>query len=212
MKIINLTFDKITDELLIEPLNVLKNDGVIVLPTETVYGLSVDAQSDQAVARLNRLKGRATVKSYIMVVADLEQAEKHVDFDERARKLAVAFWPGPLTMVLHPKDHTLAKRLGDYEKLSVRVSSSTMVRRLSAMLGSPLVSTSANVSGGDVCYTADEVRQQFEGRDEQPDMIIDSGVLPERSPSTIIDLTLPGVHLLREGLFTQKEIEQVLLS
>ena len=184
--------------------------GVIVHPTETVYGLGVDAWNVKAVARVRDIKGRKPAKPMLALVKDHAMAEQYAYFDERALKLSREFWPGPLTMVLPAKDLKVAQNLGDARKIALRVSPEPMVRTFIEAIKGPLLSTSANVNGQDVCYNTEDVERQFANRQYQPDFIINAGKLPAIHPSTVIDLTRPGLVLIRAGQISRADIESVL--
>ena len=127
----------------------LKGGRLVILPTETVYGLAADAADPGAVARIFEAKGRPRFNPLIAHVASLERAEAIAVFDDRARALATAFWPGPLTLVLPIKDAEAVCDLAraGLETVAVRVPGHPLAREVLAEFGGPVVAPSANRSG-----------------------------------------------------------------
>jgi len=182
-------------------LEVLRQGGTVVFPTETTYGLAADATNHKAVERLAKIKGRGT-KVMSTIVADMSMALRFVKMSSVAKKLAKWLWPGPLTMVLPVKalamDRLSPRCLKD-GLMAVRVSSHELARLLSKELKRPIVATSANLAGKTDCYSVRSVKQQYKTRRLQPDMYLDVGVLPRRKPSTIIKISGQEIETLRAG-------------
>ena len=173
-------------------LAVLRRGGVIVYPTETAYGLGGDWTKQSVHRRIRLLKGRPTSKQLSVIISSQAMAEKYVHFSVSARELAKKYWPGPLSLVV-----PLKKGKGT---LSIRISPHPIARQLVRKLGRPLIATSANISGGETLYRADDVVREFSARKHKPDLIIDAGALPKRRPSTIVQVFEDGsCSILREG-------------
>jgi L-threonylcarbamoyladenylate synthase len=176
----------------------LDGGGVVALPTETVYGLSVDAFSPSAVLALNRLKGKAEDSPALLLLSGAEQldqvtAELPPLFDE----LVSSFWPGPLTLVV-PAGKRLPDAVGGGRgTVAVRVPGLMLPRRLAAELGRPITGVSANRHGEPPCRTASDVAGVFPDGIE---LILDGGPAPGGLSSTIIDLNTDPPRVLREGL------------
>lgn len=178
-------------------LEVLRRGGVIVFPTETSYGLGADYYNPQAVRRVYKIKEREAGKPLSVLVPDLVSALALTKFTAQARALALAHWPGPLTLVLPFLHRRWQKHF--HSSLALRVSSHAFAHSLTINLGRPLVATSANVSGQGDCYSAAQVRTQWRGRLAQPDLFINAGTLPRRRPSTIVKCDERGAQILRQG-------------
>ena len=173
---------------------VLRAGGAVVLPTDTVYGL---AALPEHVDVLYELKDRPASMPIAVLVADVEQAATIVHVDERARRLADAFWPGPLTLVLAPVE-------GD-ATVGVRCPAHELVRALAARVG-PLPTTSANRHGVPTPATAAEAAAGLAG---EPALVIDGGACGGVA-STVVDLTGDDVVVLREGALPSTAVEAVL--
>jgi L-threonylcarbamoyladenylate synthase len=181
---------------------------LVAIPTETVYGLAADAANGEAVARIFKAKGRPRFNPLICHADSLAMAKRHGIFDARARRLAEAFWPGPLTLVL-PKNpdspiHALASAgLGT---IGLRVPAGA-ARDLVAALGRVLAAPSANLSGRMSPTTAGHVASQLGG---EVALILDGGPARIGVESTIVALDGPVARLLRPGGLAAADIEAVL--
>jgi L-threonylcarbamoyladenylate synthase len=188
----------------------LSAGGLVAFPTETVYGLGADARNGEAVARLYAAKGRPAFNPLIAHVADLAAARGLGRFDESAEKLAAAFWPGPLTLVL-PKAagcpvSDLA--LAGLDSVAVRVPAHPLAHELLTAFGAPVVAPSANRSGHVSPTSAAHVLGDLRGR---IDLIVDGGPCTVGVESTIV-ACLGRPTLLRPGGVARADIERVLGS
>jgi L-threonylcarbamoyladenylate synthase len=187
---------------------VLTKGGLVAFPTETVYGLGADAGNGEAVARLYAAKGRPAFNPLISHVADGVAARRLAQFDDAAARLAAAFWPGPLTLVL-PKmpDCPVAElATAGLDTIAVRVPNHEVARDLLRAFGGPVVAPSANRSGHVSPTTAQHVLADLRGR---VDLIMDGGPTAVGVESTII-ACLGEPVLLRPGGLPRGEIERVL--
>jgi len=159
--------------------------GLVAFPTETVYGLGADARDDTAVARIYQAKGRPSFNPLIVHVADVDAAEQLVVFDQAARRLVGAFWPGALTLVLPVRPEARISKLvtAGLETLAVRVPDHPLARDLLQAFGGPIAAPSANPSGRVSPTTADHVLAGLDGRIEA---VIDGGACPVGLESTIV--------------------------
>ena len=187
---------------------VIRAGGLVAFPTETVYGLGADATNATAVARLYAAKGRPRFNPLIAHVADLAGAAAIAILDPDSRKLAQAFWPGPLTLVLAKAPGCAVSDLATagLDTVAVRVPAHPTAQALLRALGRPVVAPSANLSGHVSPTTADHVAGDLAGR---IDMILDAGPVPVGVESTIVSC-LDGPRLLRPGGLPRKAIEGVL--
>jgi L-threonylcarbamoyladenylate synthase len=174
--------------------------GLVAFPTETVYGLGADATNGAAVARLYDAKGRPSFNPLIAHVADADAARALARFPPGAKRLASAFWPGPLTLVL-PK---LAQCPVAELAIAVRVPSHPLARAILLAFGRPVVAPSANRSGHVSPTTAQHVLADLRGRIE---LIVDGGPTPMGLESTIV-ACLDRPVLLRPGALTRADIER----
>jgi L-threonylcarbamoyladenylate synthase len=186
----------------------LRAGGLVAFPTETVYGLGADAANGEAVARLYLAKGRPSLNPLIAHVADLAAARRLAVFDAGAERLAAAFWPGPLTLVLPqaPACPVAALATAGLETIAVRVPNSAVAQAILKAFGGAIVAPSANRSGHVSPTTAQHVKADLDGR---IDLIVDGGPTPVGMESTIVGCgTEPA--LLRPGGIAREAIEQVL--
>ena len=182
--------------------------GLVAFPTETVYGLGADARNSLAVARLYDAKGRPAFNPLIAHVADRAAARALAQLNASAERLAAAFWPGPLTLVL-PKAHgapVAELATAGLDSIAVRMPDHSVARDILAAFGQPVVAPSANRSGHVSPTTAQHVLADLRGR---IDLIIDGGATPVGVESTIVAcLTEPT--LLRPGGVPRDAIERAL--
>jgi L-threonylcarbamoyladenylate synthase len=186
----------------------LAQGGLVGFPTETVYGLGADAGNPEAIARLYQAKGRPSFNPLIAHVNDLTAARRIGRFDARAIKLAEAFWPGPLTLVL-PKTPDCAVAdlaTAGLDTVAIRVPAHRIARQLLRAFGGPVVAPSANLSGHVSPTTAAHVQGDLGGR---IDLIVDGGAVAVGVESTIIGC-FEAPMLLRPGGLPRGEIERVL--
>lgn len=186
-----------------------QNGELVVIPTETVYGLAADASNDQAVAKIYALKHRPSFNPLIAHVDGTRMASRYVAWNEVAETLATAFWPGPLTLVLPllPDAPISALATDGGETLGVRAPNHGHTLSLITRFGKPVVAPSANQSGRVSPSCADHVRQEF---GSACPLIIDGGACRVGIESTVLDITTATPTLLRHGAITQAMIEKAL--
>lgn len=190
---------KLTSSEIEKAIDTLKAGGVVVIPTETCYGLAADATNERAVQRVLTIKGRGPVKQPPVLVADMEMALAHGNFCQRMRGIAKQFWPGPLNIVV-PKKKDSSIVVGDNDnQVALRVTAHPVVRELIKSMGKPITATSANRTGQADCYSIRDWRKQYAGRSLQPDYILDAGALPKNPPSTIIKKEDGKIVVARQG-------------
>ena len=170
----------------------------VAMPTETVYGLAADATNGEAVALIYAAKGRPSFNPLIVHVADLAAAERIGVFDETARALAEAHWPGPLTLVVPLREDAGIAPLvtAGLATIALRVPAHPAMQALLAATGKPLAAPSANASGKISATRADHVRASLGGRIA---LIIDGGPCSQGIESTIVAATGGAPRLLRRG-------------
>ncbi len=191
-----------------EAKRLLAAGGLVAFPTETVYGLGADATNGRAVARLYEAKGRPAFNPLIAHVMDLKAAQALGRLNAKASRLAKAFWPGPLTMVLPKAARCRVSDLATagLDTIAVRVPDHQVARDILASFGKPVVAPSANRSGHVSPTRAEHVQADLAGR---IDLIVDGGATPVGLESTII-ACLEEPVLLRPGGVTRSAIERVL--
>ena len=186
----------------------LKRGELVILPTETVYGLAADAANGEAVARIFEAKGRPRFNPLIAHVADAAQAERIAVLDGRARALADAFWPGPLTIVAPVRDRAAVCDLAraGLDTVAVRVPGHTRARAVIAAFGGAVVAPSANRSGRPSPTTFDDA---VEETGDHAGAALDGGPCAVGVESTVVAVMDGALRLLRPGSVTRDEIEAV---
>jgi L-threonylcarbamoyladenylate synthase len=187
----------------------LARGEIVAFPTETVYGLGANALDARAVARVFAVKERPSAKPLAVLVPDLAKVENFAQVNEAARKLADAFWPGPLTLVLPRRQDCLFAELvsAGLDTIAFRAPDHDVAQMLLAKSGLPIVAPSANRSGRPSPKTAAEVQAELGDR---PLMILDGGRSPLGVESTIVSLAGETPTLLRQGALPREAIEDVL--
>ena len=176
----------------------------VVIPSETIYGLTCDALNARAVEQLYRIKGRELTKPSAVFLGSREIISAVAEVTTSiAERIIERFLPGPLTVVLRSKLENLAGVVGVDGKIGIRVSSHPFVHLLCRRVNSPLIATSANVSGFADCRTESEVLATFNG--VVPVIILETTKLTERS-TTVVDLTGELPVLLRDGTIPFSEV------
>lgn len=174
---------------------------VLVLPTETAYGLIADATNRQAVEKVFAIKGRTEEKPLPVVCYSRNQVREFFSIPSIYNEVIKQHWPGPLSVLLHPKDSTVqVNPQGLFDNtVAVRVTSFHLLRDLAQRVGKPLVATSANVAGDATPYSIHEVEQSFTKATAQPTLLVDAGTIPKVTPSTIIGVDNGMIITLRTG-------------
>lgn len=194
-------------ELLREAAKVLRGGGLVAFPTETVYGLGANALDERAARKIYEAKGRPSDNPLIAHVADFEGIRPLVArIPEKGKKLAGAFWPGPLTLVFPKSDVVPEGITGGLETVAIRMPSNPIASELIRLAGFPVAAPSANTSGRPSPTRAEHVCQDMNGRIE---MIIDGGAVGIGVESTIVDVTEEPPVLLRPGAVTVEMLEEV---
>jgi L-threonylcarbamoyladenylate synthase len=182
----------------------IRHDGLVAIPTDTLYGLAADPFSAAAVARVFEVKGRAAERALPLIAADARQVAMHVGPLPRvAARLADRFWPGPLTLLV-PASPALASAVtGGTGRVGVRVPANDIARAVCVAAGRPVTATSANVSGRPATADPDEVERTLGTR---IDLLLDAGPTRGGPPSTILDVTGDTPQIVRAGAISWDEI------
>lgn len=187
---------------------VLRAGGLVAFPTETVYGLGGDALNPESSRRIYAAKGRPSDNPLIVHICDFSDIYLiAAEVTEEAGKLAEAFWPGPLTMILRKSDRVPYETTGGLDTVAVRMPSDPVARKLIAYGGGYIAAPSANLSGKPSPTVAKYVIEDMMGR---IDMIVDGGGGRIGLESTIVDLTVSPPQILRPGYITEEMLAEAL--
>ena len=200
MKVFKLNPEKIDKGIIEKAAEVLRIGGVVVYPTETLYGLGANALDVQAVYRVFEIKGRDITKPISLAFRDLKHARKFVHLIPAAEKLAEKFLPGPLTLIVNSKivfDEILG---GD--KISIRIPDHPVAQALLNQTKFPITATSANLSGGKDPVEFKDVLEQL---GDKIDLVLDAGKCKYGKPSTVVDATSDELKIVREGVISKIE-------
>lgn len=183
-------------------LKFLKQGKVVVCPTDTVYGLICDATNKKTVEKLFKIKKRQKTKPIPIFIKNVKMAKELAFIDREQEKFLKKAWPGKVTVVLKAKQE--ARKifpkgiLSPAHKIGLRIPDYKLITDLFKKFNKPLTGTSANISGKPASVKIKDILKQFQEKKSQPDLIIDAGNLPEKKPSTIIDLTGKKPKILRK--------------
>jgi len=195
MKIIKIDPNRPQLKAIESAVKVLEHGGVIVYPTDTCYGLGADAYNPIAVDKIYKIKGRGASKPLSVIVKNISQIEKKTEVNQAQKKYLKKYLPGPVTFILLNTNFKFLKQ----NTLGIRIPDFKITKLLSDNFSNPYTTTSANISGKDVCYSTEELIKQFSENEIKPDLLLDAGVLSKSLPSTIADIITLPPKIIRQG-------------
>ena len=178
---------------------VLKSGGVILYPTDTLYGLGADAFSDTAVDRVYTIKGREKKKPVHAIASSLEMVERYAVMNDVGRNLAKRFWPGALSVILKKRGGWVTGIAREMETIGFRVPDNQFCLELGRAFGAPITTTSANRAGETPLDSVTEILAQLGDGASLIDLVVDGGVVATSLPSTLVDVSTGEVSVLRDG-------------
>ncbi len=188
-----------------EAAEALKKGGIVAFPTDTFYGLGVDATNNEAVKRIYAVKERDYDKPILILIDKRDKIYKYVkDIPQIAEKLIDKFWPGPLTIIFYASAAVSQSLLGRGNKIGIRIPNNPLTLLFLKAAGSPVTATSANLSKEPSPAEPEEIKENLCGK---IDIILDAGRTTGIKESTVIDITEHPPVCIREGMITVKEIE-----
>jgi len=188
-----------------QALTVIRQGGVVALPTETYYGLAVDPFNEAAVSRLFNLKRRPSAKPLLTLIGNLSHLDTLTPEIPAVYLPLLDFWPGPLSLVFTAHSFLSPLVTGKTGTVGARISSHPLAQCFVRELDQPVTATSANISGSPAAITADEVRQAF---GSHIDFVIDGGMTPGGKGSTLVGLQQGRLALIRQGVISFAEIKE----
>lgn len=194
-----------------EVIEVLQKGGLVVFPTETLYGVGADATNPKAIKKLNLFKKRPVGKPYSIAVSDVGMAQEYVFLNKSAQNIYKTFLPGPVTVISKGKNKVAPGIESEDGTLGVRIPNYDLVLKIVKAFGRPITATSANASYKKRPYKISDIFDNISERQKQLiDMVIDAGELPHNEPSTVIDTTYDNPAVLRQGEITFRDKNEIL--
>lgn len=179
---------------------VLKSGGLVIYPTETCYGVGVNALDKTSVGKLIRYKKRPEGKAISIAVADIKMAQKYVELNSLAKNIYKTFLPGPVTVISKDLGKVVKSLISEEKTLGVRVPKYKLITDIIKKCKFPITATSANSSGKRTPYKLDDILENISQKQKELiDLVIDAGELPHNPPSTVIDTTKEEMKVLRWG-------------
>lgn len=189
------------DEGIRKSVEIIENGGVIIFPTDTVYGIGCNPYDANAVKKIYEIKSREKIKSLPVLVSSIEIVKQISIIDEFTEKIIKKYWPGPLTLILKLKDKNLKESLNLEDKIAVRIPNSLCTLKLLNKCNL-LVGTSANVSGDSSFTDPQECMKNVKNYD----IFVDGGTITSKGESTIIEIENEKIHVIREGALKKEDI------
>ena len=183
---------------------IINKGGIVIFPTDTVYGIGCDPYNQKAVLSLYKIKKREKTKPLPVIGYSKKELEKIAEFNDKAEKIAEMFWPGAITLILKVKDENIKKSLGLGKKIAVRVPNNQCVLSLLKEC-KLLVATSANISGTTSLTDPNDCKRDLNGYD----LLIDGGILSDNGESTIVEIDQNKLRVLRSGSVSEEELKKL---
>jgi len=183
---------------------IISQGGIVIFPTDTVYGIGCDPYNKTSVKKIYEIKSRNILKSLPILTSSIETAEKIVCFDKISKKIVEKFWPGPLTLILKVTDEKIKESLNLENKIAIRVPNHKCTLELLKKCDF-LVGTSANVSGSLPHTNPEKCMKNVKNYD----IFVDGGLIQSQGESTIIEIADEEIKIIREGSLTKEELSQI---
>lgn len=191
-----------------EAIDVIRSGGVVVFPTDTVYGFLCDASNKTAVEKIFKIKGRDFQKPISVFVKDVKMAKEFAFINEKQEGFLKKVWPGNVTVVLKSKNKLHNLVLGENETIGLRMPNYKVLNELLNELNIPLAQTSVNLAGEIPLNKPKEIIEKFKNQ-EYLNLVFDGGEIMSSKPSTVIDLSKNPPVILREGAVSKEELFKI---
>ena len=201
----NLNYDNLK-----EPAQIIKKGGIVIFPTETVYGIGTNGLDENAIRKLYEVKQRPLNKPISLLVNNIEMVEKIAkNITEVEYKLMERFFPGPLTIILEKRDIIPDILTSNTNTVGIRMPSGEIAKKLIEFAGVPIATSSSNISGKPSGTNITDIKKDFEGK---VDCFIDNGESEIGVPSTVIRIIDNIPHILRQGTISEEEIRKIIAN
>ena len=188
---------------------IIRNGGVVVFPTDTVYGFICSALNEKAIERIFKIKKRDFKKPIPVFVKDIEMAKEIAVVDKKQEEFLRKVWPGNVTVVLKSKGNLPEMVLEKDKTIGLRIPDYKPLNNLLNALNIPLGQTSVNLAGEAPLNNASDIMKEFVDQESQPDLIVDGGELISAEPSTIVGIN-DELTIFRQGAVSREELEDLL--
>jgi len=188
---------------------ILKNGGVIIYPTDTLYGIGVNALNENAIEKIFKIKKRDKNKPISIIVKDIKSAKKIACIDSKVERILNKVWPGPITIILRKKEILPYVLTAENETVAIRIPDNKFISALMKNIDFPITTTSANISRENNLFEAEKIINKFSKNDVKPDLFINSGDVKNPTPSTIIDLTTTIPIIVRIGAVGKNKMQEI---
>lgn len=200
--------DKINEEELDEVTQILRNNGIIIFPTETVYGIGGNALSNDVVEKIYNVKKRPREKAINIMLAEKSEITKYANItSELEKKIIEKLMPGPITIILNKKNNFGKNFTLENNTIGIRIPDCKIIQAILQRLDFPIIAPSANISGTPSCTYVEELINDFENK---VDAIIDGGKAKTGLSSTIVQVIDNEIKILREGSITKEHIDRII--
>lgn len=194
-------------EKLREPANIIRNGGIVIFPTETVYGIGTNGFNEESIRKIYEIKKRNFSKPISLLVSNMEMVEMVAeDISDLEYALMEKFWPGPFTIILKKKKIVPDILTANSDTVGVRMPNGIVAKKLIEYAGVPVATPSANISGKPSGTSINDIIEDFKGK---VDYIIDTGLSELGIPSTIVKVVGNVPNILREGTISKEQVEKV---
>ena len=210
MDIFSMNLENPEAEAIEEAAGYLRKGRAIVFPTDTVYGLGVNALRVDSIERLFKIKQRPPSKPVPLIVKDIAMAKQLAYFDSKKEKILNTVWPGAITVVLSKRDTVPDSLTANQPTVGLRIPDCQFTSDLMEQVDFPVTATSANISGQDPLGDSKAVIMAFEKEYLRPELVLDAGQLPNNPPSTVLDLTTNQPRILRIGAVDKQKLLEIL--
>lgn len=193
-----------------ETVRCLKEGGIIVYPTDTIYGLGCDALNEKAVEKIFKIKKRDIGKPFSIIIKNIAAAKKIAFIDKQKEEIIKKLLPGPYTLILPGAKNIPGAVISIDNSIGIRIPNHPVTKKLSENFENPIITTSVNITEKAPINDPFKIVETFKERDDQPDLILDCGKIGSAQPSIVVDITRKSPQVLRSGARNLGEIKELL--
>ncbi|MEA2097783.1 MAG: L-threonylcarbamoyladenylate synthase [Patescibacteria group bacterium] len=188
--------------------NILQDGGIVIYPTDTLYGLGANALDEDAIAKVQKIKKQSDNKPISVIAKDIKMVKKIACIDSKVEKILKKVWPGSITIVLRKKDIIPYILTSGEETIAIRISDNKFISTLMEKIDFPITATSANISGKENLLKSTKIIEEFKNSIPYINLFIDARDIKRETASTIIDLTTTTPKILRMGVVGKNKMKE----